>query len=97
MSFTHHLPNRASAVCMCETDLEVLNEVLRVFAQLAIEDGLPSPLQQQQLIKGLKDINAGLVDGAHYGSACVDNVAHCPHHNSSCTRIQPCTWHRQKP
>ena len=77
-------------VAGCETDLEVLNEILGVFAQLAIEDGLPSPLQQQQLIKGLKDVNAGLVDGADYGASCVDNVAHCSHHNGSRPCVQSC-------
>lgn len=72
------------------TDLEVLNEIFGVFAQLTIEDGLPSPLQQQQLIKGLEDVNTGLVDGAHNGAPCVDNIPHCSHHNSSCSRIQTC-------
>ena len=68
---------------------EVVNESAGVFAQLAIEDALPTPLQQQQLIKGLKDVNAGLVDGAHDGPACVDNVTHSPHDNGCCPGVQP--------
>ena len=72
-------------------DLEVVDEVLGVLAQLAIEDGLTPPLQQQQLIKGLKDVDAGLVDGAHNGPASVDDVAHCTHHDGGSPGIQPCT------
>ena len=52
-------------------------------------DGLASTLEQQQLIKGLKDVYGGLVDGAHNGPACVDNVTHRPHNNSRCSGIQP--------
>ena len=70
--------------------LEVLNEVVRVDSQLAIEDRLPSTLQQQQLIKRLKDVDAGLVNGAHNGSASVHNVAHSTHDNGCCSGIQ--TW-----
>jgi len=69
---------------------EVVNEAARVFAQLAIEDALSSPLQQQQLIERLKDVDAGLVDGTHNCPACVDDVAHCPHHNSCSSSIQTC-------
>ena len=72
-------------------DLEVLNEVLGVSTQLAIEDGLTAPLQQQQLIKRLEDVNAGLVDGAHNGPAGVDDVSHCTHHDGGSSGIQPCT------
>ena len=73
-----------------KTDLKVLNEILGVLAQLAIKDGLPSPLQQQQLIKGLENVNAGLVNGAHNGAPCVDYVTHCSHHNGSRPCIQTC-------
>ena len=59
-------------------------------SQLTIEDGLPSPLQQQQLIKGLKDVDAGLVDGAHNGPARVDYVAYSAHDYSSSPRVQAC-------
>ncbi len=69
---------------------EVVNEAARVFAQLPIENALSSPLQQQQLIKGLEDVNAGLVDGTHNCPACVDNVAHRPHHNSCSSSIKAC-------
>ncbi len=69
---------------------EVVNEAARVFAQLPIEDALSSPLQQQQLIKGLKDVNAGLVNGTHNRPARVDNVAHRPHDNSCSSSIQTC-------
>ncbi len=69
---------------------EILDEMLGLVAQLSIEDELPASLQQQQLIKGLKDVDAGLVDGAHNCPACVDNVTHRPHHNSCCSRIQAC-------
>ena len=71
-------------------DLEVLDKILGIFAQLAIEDGFTTSLQQQQLIKGLKDVDAGLVDGAHDRPACVDNVAHSTHHNGSSSGIQAC-------
>ena len=53
-------------------------------------DGLASSLEQQQLVKGLKDVDGRLVDGAHNGAASVDNIAHSPHHNGSCPCIQPC-------
>ena len=71
-------------------DQEILDEMLGLVTQLPVEDELPAPLQQQQLIKGLKDVDAGLVDGAHNGPARVDNVAHCAHHNGCCSRIQAC-------
>ena len=74
------------------TDLEVVDEILGVLAQLTIEDGFTSALQQKQLVKGLKDVNAGLVDGAYYGSARVDNVTHCPHDNGSCSGIKTCMY-----
>ena len=67
---------------------EVLDKVLGFVPQLAIEDELASPFQQQQLIKSLKDVNAGLVNSAHNGSASVDNTAHCSHYNGCCSRIQ---------
>lgn len=54
-------------------------------------DGLAASLQQQQLVKGLKDVDGGLVNGTHNSAACVDNVAHSPHHNGCCPCIQPCT------
>jgi len=31
------------------------------------------------------------VDGAHDSAASVDSVAHCPHDDGSCSRIQTCT------
>lgn len=64
--------------------------MVRVDSQLAIEDGLPSTLQQQQLIKRLKDVDGGLVNGAHNGSACVDNVAYSTHDDGCCSGIQTC-------
>ena len=69
-------------------DLKVVNEVAGVVSQLAIENGFASPLQQQQLIKGLKDVNAGLVDGTHNGPSRVDNVTHSPHDNCSGSGVQ---------
>ena len=39
----------------------------------------------------LKDVNGGLVDGAHYCTTCIDRVTHCPHDDSSSPGIQPCT------
>ena len=71
-------------------DLEVLDKILGIFAQLTIEDGFTTSLQQQQLIKGLKDVNTGLVNSAHNCPACVDNVAHGTHHNGSSSGIQAC-------
>ena len=76
---------------MAGSHLEVVNEMVGEVTQLAIENGFSSSLQQQQLVKGLKDVNAGLVDGAHYGAACVHNVAYCAHHNGSRSSIQTYT------
>ena len=55
--------------------------------QLTCVDDLSTPLEQQQLIKGLKDINEWLVGGAHYDAACVDNVAQSPHATGCCSCI----------
>ena len=63
--------------------------------ELTCVDGLSAPLEQQQLIKGLKDVNGRLVDGADYGAACVDDVAHSSHDNGCCSCIQPCTHSMQ--
>ena len=57
--------------------------------RLTCVDSLAATLEQQQLIKGLEDVDGGLVDGAHNGPACVDDVAHCPHDNGCCSCIQP--------
>ena len=70
--------------------LEVLNEVPGILPQLPIENRFTTSLQQQQLIKRLEDVDAGLVNGADNSSACVDNVAHCPHDDGSSPRIQTC-------
>ncbi len=64
--------------------------MLGLVAQLSVEDELPAPLQQQQLIKRLKDVDARLVDGAHNCPACVDDVTHCSHYNGCCSRVQAC-------
>ena len=48
-------------------------------------------LHEQQVIKGLKDVNARLVNGAHHSAARVDGVAHTPHDNGCCSGIKPCT------
>jgi len=69
---------------------EIFDEMLGLVTQLSVEDEFPAPLQQQQLIKGIKDVDAGLVDGTHNCPACVDNVTHCAHHNGCCSRIQTC-------
>ncbi len=58
-------------------------------------DCLASSLEQQQLIKGFKYVNGGLVNGAHNCAACVDNVAHRAHHNGCCSCVQPCTTRKQ--
>ena len=44
--------------------LEVLDQVAGVLAQGATVDGLPSALQQHQLVELLEDVDGGLVDGA---------------------------------
>ena len=84
-------------LALCNADLEVLDKILGIFAQLAIEDGFTTSLQQQQLIKGLKDVNAGLVDGAHNRPACVDDVAHSTHHKGSSSGIPACNSPHQHP
>ena len=71
---------------MAYSHLEVVSEMFGEVTQLAIGNGFSSPLQQQQLVKGLKDVNAGLMDGAHYGP--VYSVAYCAHHDGSCSNIQ---------
>ena len=73
-----------------EPHREVVDESAGVVAQLSVEDALASPLEQQKLIKGLKNVDGRLVDGAHNGSAGVDDVAHSSHHNGRCSGIQPC-------
>ena len=73
-----------------DTHRKIVDESTRVSAQLSIEDALAAPLQQQQLIEGLEDVDGRLVDGAYDGAAGVDNVAHSPHHNGSRPCIQPC-------
>ena len=45
---------------------------------------------QKAVSARLKDVNGGLVDGAHDGAASVDGVAYGAHHNGSCSGIQPC-------
>ena len=52
---------------------------------------IPSRLHQQQVIKGLKDVNAGLVDGAHHSAPSVHSVTHTPHDNGCCSGIQACS------
>ena len=69
---------------------EVFDKVSGVVTQLAIEDQLAASFQKQQLVKSLKDVNAGLVDGAHNGPASVHNVAHGPHDDGSCSCIKTC-------
>ncbi len=58
-------------------------------------DCLASSLEQQQLIKGFKYVNGGLVNGAHNCAACIDNVSHCAHHNGCCSCVQPCTTRKR--
>jgi hypothetical protein len=50
-----------------------------------------SHLKQQQLVKGLKDVDAGLVDGHHHGVAASCHSLDCLHHNGGSTSIQACT------
>ncbi len=56
---------------------------------------LASSLEQQQLIKGFKYVNGGLVNGAHNCAACIDNVPHCAHHNGCCSCVQSCTTRKR--
>lgn len=42
----------------------------------------------------LKDVDGGLVDGAHDGAPRVHGVAHRAHHNSRRPRVQPCSRKR---
>lgn len=91
VTLTNAAVEHSSVVLVSGADLIVCYQVLGVCAQLTVEDGFATTLQQQQLIKGLKDVNGWLVDGTHNGTACVDNVTHCPHHNGSCSCVQSCT------
>jgi hypothetical protein len=45
-------------------------------------------LEEEELVKGLEDVDGGLVDGADDGAACVDDITHGAHHNGGGTSIQ---------
>ena len=62
-----------------------------MFAKGAMVRDITTRLHEQQVIKGFKDVDAGLVDGAHHCAACVHSVTHTPHDNGSRPGIQPCT------
>ena len=71
--------------------LEVGNELGGLLAQAAMVGDVPPRLHQQQVIKGLKNVDAGLVDGAHHGAPGVHSVTHAPHDNGCCSGIQACS------
>jgi len=71
--------------------LEVGNELGGLLAQAAMVGDIPPRLHQQQVIKRLKDVNAGLVDGAHHSAPSVHSVTHTPHDNGCCSGIQACS------
>lgn len=69
---------------------------------------LLTDLQQQERVKGLKDLNGWLVDCHHDCTPGQRNIAHSAHHNGCSTSIQACktqnrnrarlvtqTWHTQ--
>ena len=71
--------------------LKVGNELAGVFAKGAMVGDIATGLHEQQVIKGFKDVDAGLVNGAHHSAACVYSVTHTPHDNGCCPGIQSCT------
>jgi len=50
--------------------------------------GAAPALQQQEGVEGLKDLDAGLVDGDDDGAAAVADVSDCAHHDRGGARIQ---------
>ena len=71
-------------------------ESLKVMALRTCIDGLASTLEQQQLIKGLKDIDGWLMNSTHNGPPRVHNVTHSPHDNGRCPGVQPWTTTSQQ-
>ena len=70
--------------------LKVGNELGGLLAEAAMVGDIPSRLHQQQVVKGLKDVNAGLVDGTYHSAPSVHSVTHTPHDNGCCSGIQAC-------
>ena len=91
----HSRQIRSSLSCSMQQQkphLKVGNELARVLAKGAMVGDVATRLHEQQVIKGLKDVNTRLVDGAHHSAACVDSVAHTPHDNGCCSGIKSCTF-----
>ena len=83
-----------SKLSLCSQEaayLKVCNQLAGLLAQGAMVGDIPSRLHQQQVIKGLEDVDAGLVDGAHHCASSVHCVTHSTHDNGSSPCIQPCT------
>ncbi len=49
-------------------------------------------LEQDETVKGLKNLDAGLVDGDQNGTSAAAHILDAPHHNGRCPSIQPRGW-----
>ena len=78
---------------LSDTHLKVGNELGGLLAEAAMVGDISSRLHQQQVVKGLKDVNAGLVDCAHHSTPGVDGVTHTPHDNGCCSGVQSYEQH----
>ena len=70
--------------------LKVADQALTPGAQGAEENAMTTPPQQEELVEGRKNGEAGLVDGAGNGAACQRGVLQHPHHDGCRPRIQAC-------
>ena len=68
--------------------LEVRYQVDALLAQLSKVRDPASPLEQQEVVEGLKDLNAGLVDGHQHGTVGVADVSHGAHDDGSGAGVQ---------
>ena len=57
--------------------------------ELILGENRPTPERFIDLVEGLEDVDAGLVDGADYRPARVDGVPDCSHNDGGCPRVEP--------
>lgn len=69
-----------------------MHQICRLVADGAEVDGVATPLQQEQLIKGFKDLDRRLVDGHHDGAPAGANLAHSSDDCSSSLGVQAAGW-----
>ena len=59
------------------------------------ETHLAASLQQDQCIKGLEDVNGGLVDGDHDCAPIPGHILDALHDNGCRARVEPCEGHKK--